>query len=428
MDAVAIDGTPGSGGADLGHILEEKSMKKALSAAIALAALASAAPALADDARWLTDTMINARAQFMAPGLNYLTFQHIDTMFASRTVKAGDSVWTLPVEPRDIGDSFSFGDKTVTLNQFLEATSTNALLVIQHGAIVHETYRNGMSEAGKHISFSMAKSLLATMVGIALDEGKIASLDDKVIAYLPDWTASAYANITIRELLQMRSGVNWLEVYEFGSDTQLTEVHDNSLVGYTYRWCDYARDRSETAQKAGSAFNYSTLDTSVLGCVLEAAVGMKGADYMSEKIWQPAGMQADAYYMLDGPDSVGREFYGAGYNATLRDFGRFGLMMLNGGKANGNQVVPESWVAESTAAAAGSEVVDPADNLGYGYQWWTIPGSKAYTAQGLFNQYIYVDPASDTVIVKLSSPASPLGWGVDNLAFFKTVTETLGQK
>jgi CubicO group peptidase (beta-lactamase class C family) len=402
-------------------------MNKALVTTLTLVALTSAAPAVADDARWLTDTMVNARAEFMAPGLNYLTFQHIDTMFATRPVKAGGAVWALPVEPGDIGDSFAFGDQTLSLDQFLEATSTNALLVIKDGAIVHESYRNGMTEQSRHISFSMAKSFLATMIGIAIDEGKIGSVEDKVIDYLPDWTGSAYANITIRDLLEMRSGIAWLEVYEFGSDTQLTEVHDNSLVAYNYRWCDYARDRSEKAGEPGSVFNYSTLDTSVLGCVLEAAIGMKGADYMSEKIWQPAGMEADAYYLLDGPDSIGREFYGAGYNATLRDYGRFGLMMLNGGMANGKQVVPQDWVKVSTAAAPDLDVVDPVDNLGYGYQWWTVPETTAYTAQGLFNQYIYVDPDTGTVIVKLASPASPLGWGVDNLAFFRAVVETVSQ-
>jgi CubicO group peptidase (beta-lactamase class C family) len=225
----------------------------------------------------------------------------------------------------------------------------------------------------------------------------------------------------------MRSGIDWLEVYEFGSDTQLTEVHDNSLVAYQYRWCDYARDRAVAANEPGAVFNYSTLDTSVLGCVLEAAVGMKGADYMSQKIWQPAGMESDAFYLLDGPDSVGREFYGAGFNATLRDYGRFGLMMLNGGEANGTQIVPADWVKTSTAAAEDSAVVDPVANLGYGYQWWTIAGTNAYSAIGLFNQFIYVEPDTNTVIVKLDSPASPLGWEVDNLAFFRSVVEAVGQ-
>lgn len=400
-------------------------LKSFLAAALTLAG--STTLARADDARWLTPTMITARANMMRPELNYLTFQHMNSMFATRTTKASGKVWALPARPRDIGNDFVFEGKPVDLQGFLEKTATNALLVIKDGSVAAEIYRNGSGDKTKFISFSMAKSMLSTMVGIALSEGKIRSLDDKVIDYLPDWKASAYADITLRDLLRMRSGVDWLEVYEFGSKTQLTEVHDNALVAYKYRWCDYARDRTRTAHKPGEVFNYSTLDTSVLGCVLEAATGRKGADYFSEKIWQPAGMEEDGYYMLDGPDSVGREFYGAGFNATLRDYGRFGLMMLNDGVANGTQVVPADWIKESTTPAKDSEPASPRDFYGYAYQWWTVPNSDAYSAIGLFNQFIFIDPPSKTVIVKLDSPASPLGWEMENTVFFQTIIATLAK-
>lgn len=383
--------------------------------------------AVADDAHWLSPTMVNARAEFMSPGLNYLTFRNIDSMFATRLVAKGDAVWDIPSKPAEIGDSFTFGAETLSLEGFLEATSTNALLVIQDGTIVHEAYRNGSSEQSRFISFSMAKSFLANMIGIAIEEGKISGVDAKVVDYLPDWAGTAYADVSLKDLLEMRSGIEWLEVYEFGSDTQLTEVHDNALVAYKYRWCDYAKDRAVKAGAPGSVYNYSTLDTSVLGCVLEAAIGMKGADYMSQKVWQPAGMEADGFYLMDGPESVGREFYGAGFNATLRDYGRIGMMMLNGGMANGNQVIPADWVKISTAPAEATGLADATENLGYGYQWWTVAGTNAYSAYGLFNQHIYVNPDTKTVIVKLASPASPLGWGVDNFAFFKAVAEAVSR-
>ena len=138
-------------------------------------------------------------------------------------------------------------------------------------------------------------------------------------------------------------------------------------------------------------------------------------------------MEADGFYLLDGPDSVGREFFGAGFNATLRDYGRVGLMMLNGGVANGTQVVPADWVKVSTTAPEGSGLADEAENLGYGYQWWTVAGTNAYSAYGLFNQHIYVNPDTRTVIVKLAAPASPLGFGVDNFAFFAAVAATVSQ-
>jgi CubicO group peptidase (beta-lactamase class C family) len=165
-------------------------LSTAIASTIIMAATGSS---IADDDRWMTPTMINARAEFMAPGLNYLTFQNIDSMFATRNVAAGDSTWPLPYQPGDIGDSFQFGDQTLTLDQFMEATSTNGLLVIQDGSVIHETYRNGNDEQSRHISFSMAKSLLATMIGIAIDEGKIGGVDDKVVDYLPDWAGTAYA-------------------------------------------------------------------------------------------------------------------------------------------------------------------------------------------------------------------------------------------
>lgn len=402
-------------------------MHRTILTATLLSALSMPAWAENDDQKWLTPTMIEARAAMMTPALSFLTFQHMDKMFATRPVRAGGPVWALDAEPRAIGNEFVLAGETMALADFLEKTATNGLLVLRDGKIVSEIYRNGMAEAEHHISFSMAKSMLATMVGIAISEGEIRSLDDKVVDYLTDWTGSAYADVTLRDLLMMRSGVAWLEVYEFGSDTQLTEVHNNSLVAYEYRWCDYAKDRAETAHEPGEVFNYSTLDTSVLGCVLERATGMKGADYLSEKIWKPAGMEADAFYMLDGPGSVGREFFGAGMNAVLRDYGRFGQMMLEGGRANGRQVVPEAWVSQSTVPGDGTEPASKDDWLGYAYQWWTVANSDAYSAIGLFNQFIYVDPPSRTVVVKLSSPADPLGYEEDTIAFFEQIVTNLGE-
>jgi CubicO group peptidase (beta-lactamase class C family) len=388
----------------------------------------SAGAVAAEPSRWETPTMIDGRAAMLMPELNYLTFQHMDQLFATRPVATGDATWELPREERDIGDSFVFEGKPRNLEAFLESTETNALLVIKDGKIVKEIYRNASGDQTRFMSFSMAKSMLATMIGIAISEGRIKSVDDKVVDYLPDWKGTAYADITILNLLRMRSGIDWKEIYEFGSDTQLTTVHDNSLVGYKYRWCDYARDEARTLNDQGRTFNYSTLDTSVLGCVLEAATGMKGADYMSEKIWKPAGMEAPGYYVLDGSEAVGREFYGAGFNATLRDYGRFGLMMLEGGSVGSRQIVPKNWVEASTLAPPDSAVVDPEVGYGYGYQWWTINGTDAYSAVGLFNQYTYINRSQDLVIVKLSAPASPLGYERENLAFFERIAETLAAR
>jgi len=130
---------------------------------------------------------------------------------------------------------------------------------------------------------------------------------------------------------------------------------------------------------------------------------------------------------MDGPDSVGREFFGAGFNATLRDYGRFGLMMLNKGMANGKQVVPADWVKESTVPDKGNEPVAEGAPFGYQYQWWTELNSDAYAARGLHDRYIYIDPKNNTVIVKFSYSPSPVGGGADNMAFFQKVSAMLAK-
>jgi CubicO group peptidase (beta-lactamase class C family) len=160
----------------------------------------------------------------------------------------------------------------------------------------------------------------------------------------------------------------------------------------------------------------------VLGCILERAVGTTGSAYMSEKIWKPAGMQADGYWIMDGPEGEGREFYGAGFNATLRDLGRFGLMMLRNGEAIGRQIVPAEWVELSTVPDEGYEPTSAGAPFGYQYQRWTLPGSEAYAAIGLHDQFIYLDPPSNTVIVKFSHSRDPLGLTADTLEFFRQIT------
>jgi CubicO group peptidase (beta-lactamase class C family) len=175
-----------------------------------------------------------------------------------------------------------------------------------------------------------------------------------------------------------------------------------------------------------AAFNYATLDTSVLGCILERVAGMTGAEYMSERLWVPAGMENDAYWIMDGPESEGREFFGAGLSATARDHARFGLMFLNEGEANGRQVVPAEWVREATVADEGYEPAAPGAPFGYQYQWWTLTDSDVYEARGLHHQYIRIDPENNLVIVKVSHTAEPVGRGAENTEFFDQITDRLG--
>lgn len=223
-------------------------------------------------------------------------------------------------------------------------------------------------------------------------------------------------------------GVNWEERYEFGSETPLTQVHDNSLVAYNYRWCDYAANESEPGANAPDAvFNYATLDTSVLGCIVERVTGRIGTDYMSEKLWKPMGAESDAYWIMDGPDDVGREFYGAGLAVTGRDHARFGQMFLQGGMANGQQVVPADWVTEATVPDEGYEPFAEGAPMGYQYQWWTDAQSDVFMALGLHHQFIRVDPTNNIVIVKISYTQEPVGRDAENEELFAQITAKLTQ-
>ena len=201
--------------------------------------------------------------------------------------------------------------------------------------------------------------------------------------------------MTIRQILQMRSGVDYEERYDFGNPGMAALNHEHSLVENVTRFADAART-IKRKDPPGTVWQYKTLDTAVLGWLLErVSGGSTVAAYTAQRLWEPLGAEANGFYIMDGAPGAGREFSGAGFNATLRDFARIGQMVLNGGQANGHQVVSQQWLAESTRPTGGP-------GPGYGYQWWMGQRPGSFQALGLQGQYIYIDPTSRTVIVKLS--------------------------
>jgi CubicO group peptidase (beta-lactamase class C family) len=270
------------------------------------------------------------------------------------------------------------------------------LIVMKDGKIVSEIYRNNTNQATHFMSWSMSKSLTSLMVGKALEEGRIKSLDDKIITYLPELKTGGYKDATIRDILEMKSGVDYEERYDFDHPGIAAKNHISSLVQNLTRFADVATTIPSKA-KPGTVFEYKTIDTAVLGWLVERVAGMNVSAYMSSRIWEPLGAESDAFYILDGEPGVGREFTGAGYNAVLRDYARIGQMMLNGGVANGHRILPEDWVKQSTAPAGPEGPMG-----GYGFHRWTVGDSDAYYALGLQGQFIFVDPSTKTVIVKAS--------------------------
>ncbi len=332
--------------------------------------------------------------------VNSLTFRSMDTLFPTRSVPRAGPVWQLPRADKAMDFTYDFDGKTHAANDFLERTYTNALLVIKDGRIVTEIYRNNSHERTRFIGWSMTKSVTSVLVGCAVADGHIKSVDDPVVRYLPELKGSAYDGVSVRQVLQMRSGVDYEERYDFANPGVAATNHINALVKNVARFADMART-VKRAHNPGEVFAYKTIDTAVLGWLVERVTDRSVASYTASCLWEPLGAEADGFYMMDGPPGVGREFSGAGFNATLRDWGRFGQMMLNDGAADGRRVVSADWVRESTAPTAPA-TGDNRGRGGYGYQWWMIGGPGAYSALGLQGQYVFVDPASRTVVVKLS--------------------------
>ena len=348
-----------------------------------------------------SDAILEVRRRFMDPDINTLTFHNIDEIFETRKVSTAGPVWDLPQQLVPLSFSYEFEGKVIAAADFAERTYTNALLIMKDGKIVFERYLNQTNEDTHFLSMSTAKSITSILIGMAIAEGAIHSVNDRIVKYIPELKGSGYADVTIRQALMMRSGCNWQERYDFDKVTPMSELHHGAIVENRIRFISPALT-SESIHPPGKVFNYSTVETGVLGWILERAVGTPFEDFMAERWWQRAGMQSYAFWIADGKPGVGRVVNGMGFNAVLRDYAGIGLMMLNNGKANGQQLLPSSWVRESTIPDESEEPVAPGVPFGYQYQWWTFTDSDSYIAIGLQGQYIYVDPATKTVVVKLS--------------------------
>lgn len=335
-------------------------------------------------------SLLAARRAKSDPALSLLTYQHIDQLFETKPVKAGGRVWTLGKSQRSL-DSFTyqFEGKSYRWSEFFERTKANAGIVLKNGKIVGEVYRNGSGPQTRFIVYSMSKSVISVLTGLAIKDGSI-GIDDPVTKYLPELTGAAYDGVTIRHLLRMRSGVAWTEAYAPG--TELDRIRDGSTNQNTMYYEDYAL-KARRAVEPGSTFNYSTLETGVLGMALERAVKRPLPEFMSERLWKPAGMEYDGYWMAQGPEGKLRPWFGAGFNTSLRDFARLGQIMADGGKAAGRQIVPADWVKLTT---------DNADKGPYLYSWWPVSGTESFAALGTYGQALMVDPSTDTVMVLFS--------------------------
>lgn len=367
----------------------------------------------------LTPAVIAMRWQWLNPEINSFSFREAKNVFEYRDVRHGDEPWDLPRADGFAMPSVAFGGETRDYARFAEDTFTNALLVLKDGKIVFEDYRNRMTPETRHVAFSMSKTITAMLVGIALERGEIASLDDPAEKYVPRLAGTGYGGVTIRRILQMRSGVDYEERYDFGDNPSFAgRLHEQAIVLNKMRFADGALE-TRRANSPGSTFNYSTLDTMVLGWVLEEAAGEPLETQMEQRIWRPLGAETDAFWLADGPPGNGRALNGMGFNATLRDFARIGQLLLDDGMRGDVRVLPQGWVGQMTAM-----LPTGGPRPGYGFQTWQIDGEPgAFAAVGLAGQFIYVHPQSRTVIVKLSHypPAEPEHVMPETLAMFRAI-------
>jgi CubicO group peptidase (beta-lactamase class C family) len=272
---------------------------------------------------------------------------------------------------------------------YMAGQRSAALLIVHDGKLRLERYGLGFDGSGRWTSFSVAKSMTSTLVGAAIRDGHIKSMDDKVSTYIPEMKGSAYDDVSIRQLLTMTSGVRWIERFD-DPNADVAQFNNHKPEPGVEALVSYMR-RLPRAAPAGTRFNYSTGETNLVGILVGNATGKPLAQYLSEKIWVPAGMEQQATWILS---KTGREIGGCCIQAAARDYARFGLFILGGARDKGQSVVPEGWLAQATTQRVGIGVPD----RGYGYMWWTY-ADGSYAARGIFGQGIFIDPKRKLVIV-----------------------------
>lgn len=362
----------------------------------------------------------------MRPEVAVQTLSHSEQLLPVRIVRRDGPARPLPKSAKAFPQiRYEDRGRRVDLYDYLAINRVAGLLVLKNGEIAFEDYELGADASTHWLSFSMAKSVASTLVGAAIVDGFISSLDDPVVRYVPALRGGAYEGVSIRQVLTMSSGVHWNETYtDPTSDRRkVLGLQITPKPGAILRYMSaLSRDGPP-----GSIWNYNTGETYVLGAVIEGATHRPLADYLSQKIWSQAGMEQNATWWVDGADGIG--WAGSGIGATLRDYGRFGLIVADKGRLNGRSIVPDGWFDEAGAPhSIGGKTVD------YGYMWWIQPQTAplqvgAFKAWGIFGQFIYVNPRERLVIVVLSARSKPVDdetpIGLDDDAFFAAVATAL---
>ena len=376
--------------------------------------------------RWATiQRLLRVNALFSEKNI-IRNFSDMKGMFFYTTIPArSETPLSLPQQPASLPDSFTFRGVTHRTENWKKARSVTSMVVLHNGKITHEEYLQGTSADDLRISWSVAKSFLSATFGIAVDAGVISSLDDQVVGYVAALKGTAYDGATIRNVLNMSSGVDFNEDYlDYHSDINRM----GRVLALGKSMDDFAASLTRRAFTPGTFCKYVSIDTHVLGMVLRQATGRSVPDYMAEKLLRPMGLEADPYFLTDG---FGTAFVLGGLNLCTRDYARFGLLCAQDGHLNGQQIVPKDWIRRSTISSAPIPAPDVAATdeglLGYGYQWWLPPEAEEgeFFAIGIYGQYIYVNRQKNTVIAVNSADRNFMDDDgritLENLALFRAI-------
>ncbi len=336
-------------------------------------------------------------------------FSHMDDLFLTRPLSRGAGpVSELPPGPPAV--------LAPAVEQWIKDRSVTGLVMLKNGQLVHESYYLGTGPEDLRISWSVAKSLLASLFGILNAEGAFGSLDDPVVTYAPALKGSAYDGASIRDVLTMSSGVAFNEDYlDFNSDINKM----GRILALGGSMDAFAAGLKQRATEPGAQYHYVSIDTHVIGMVIRGATGKDIPELLEDRILAPLGLEAAPYYLTDGD---GVSFVLGGLNLRTRDYARFGQMVMQGGQWQGVQVVPEDWVIAMTSPQA-------KDGASYGYQWWIPehPAPGEVMAQGIYGQYIYINPGLGVVIAVNSADRGFEDPGVDagNIAMLRAMASGL---
>jgi CubicO group peptidase (beta-lactamase class C family) len=356
----------------------------------------------------------------LAPGAVASAMMSSEHWFPTGVVRRGPIESPLPPGPRLEDVTLRHDGRSVDLVDYLAMNRVTGLLILHRGCVVREDYELGLTPDRRHASFSLAKSVCSTLIGCALHDGYLRSLDAPLGALLPALRRSAYADVPLRSLLAMRTGVAWDETYTHPTSDRRRFLEAQLAVrAGALMEVMAALPRRHPID---ATFNYSTGETFLVGAVLESVTGQRLADYLSSRLWVPLGMQAEARWWLESPGGAGMG--GSGLSATLRDYGRFAQFVLNGGRINGHSTVPTDWFSVAAQPAP--------DGTRYGFQWWLLAPDdprhvSALMGMGIFGQRIYLNPDRQLAIVVLSARSKPSDSHViPDETFFAGVVDALG--